>query len=650
MKSYNIAVIVACIDEGYQNSIITGIQSFASKNCINAAVFASFSGVMGSQRHDTGELNIFQLPDFRMFDGAVLLTNTIAYQPVINDILEKIKEAGIPAVSIDNNIPEFYHIGIDNSKAMREIAEHFIHEHNCRTFNYVSGPKENPESNARLKSFLQVLEENNITIEQERIFYGDFRSPSGRDAVNSFLNSGLSIPQAIICANDVMALSVIIALNAHGIKVPDDVAVSGFDNIASARNYPTELTSVERPLKRSGELACQILLNHFNGTKQERSIILDMHPNFTESCGCFDGMTVHKDIKSFKRLNFNNFAKFENASEYLSLINRMSCHLVECDSIDDFIHSLRAYISEIKAEEFFLCLCNDWCAGNSSDGLTSEEYTINGYTKLMTVPMAYINGQFTSLPDFDSSCILPNMFRHTGESRFYYFIPLHFRERCLGYMVIMNSPFPLESSMFQTWCVTISNMLENIRKIICLDHAVHKLNKLYAMDTLSGIYNRNGFVKGTSLPFSYCISHKLPVMLMFIDMDELKHINDTYGHSAGDEAIHNIAAAIDKACCNGEVYCRFGGDEFIVFAAEYSEADAQALTDRVNDCIAEINRRSSSEYTLSASIGYYITVPKEGDDIFNLVTIADNVMYNSKKKRKLSKYLKSNNSEHNDKK
>lgn len=640
MNSYNLAVIIAGIDEGYQNAILNGIESFTADNNINTAVFVSFSGVMGNQRHDAGEFNIFNLPDFKMFDGAILLTNTIAYQPVVNSILSRIKSAGIPAVSIDNDIPEFYHIGIDNGKAMREITEHFIKAHGCVSFNYVSGPRDNPESKARLDSFLAVLSENGLSIESERIFYGDFRSPSGRDAVAHMLESDLPLPQALICANDVMAVSAMIALKSAGIRVPEDIIVSGFDNTYNDHRYPIELTSVERPLKRSGELACSMLLNHFRGIKQERSLILDMHPHFAESCGCVSPNDNHNDINELKRINYSNYVRSERSSEYLALINRMSCQLVECDSLSDFTASLRPFISEIGTEEFYLCICDNW---NIREDVISGDISSPApadYTEKIFVPLAFRNKEFCQLPDFSSSEILPGMFSSSEKNKFYYFIPLHFRERCLGYMIFVNSRFPLESSMFQTWCINISNMLENVRKIICLDYAVKKLDNLYTIDTLSGISNRNGFAKGASALFKACIQNKRPVMLMFLDMDDLKHINDNFGHNSGDDAIHEIANVIRDSCTNGEVFCRFGGDEFIIFGSDYTESDAQTLTKQIHENMDKSNKMRNTPYTLSVSTGYYITYPNADDDIFDLVTVADNVMYNEKKKKKLSKYKK----------
>ena len=158
MIGHKIALIIEEIDQSYQSSILNGISASAAEFGLNISAFISFSGAISNPRHDAGEFNIFNLPDFRDFDGAILLTNTIGFKPLVKSILERIKEAGIPAVSLDNNIEGFYHIGIDNKTAMREITEHMINTHKFTSFNYISGPRENPESADRLAAFLEVFQ------------------------------------------------------------------------------------------------------------------------------------------------------------------------------------------------------------------------------------------------------------------------------------------------------------------------------------------------------------------------------------------------------------------------------------------------------------------------------------------------------------
>lgn len=147
-------------------------------------------------------------------------------------------------------------------------------------------------------------------------------------------------------------------------------------------------------------------------------------------------------------------------------------------------------------------------------------------------------------------------------------------------------------------------------------------------------------LKDSERLFNFCMKRSKNVMLMFIDMDGLKMINDTYGHKEGDQAICALANVLTDSCLNGEVYCRFGGDEFIIFAPEYDTSEAELLSECIQDNIDKFNSTSKHNFTLSASIGYHISVPKTETNLFQLVTYADKVMYENKKRKKSSQYLK----------
>ena len=642
MSSYNIALIIEEIDQSYQSAILSGIASMAAEYSMNVSAFVSFSGAMNNPRHDTGEFTIFSLPDFSQFDGAILLTNTIAYQPVIDDILSRIKAAGIPAVSIDNDIPYLYHIGIDNKTAMRNITEHLINVHNYKSFFYISGPEDNPESADRLSAFCEVVSEHGLILEENDIFYGDFRARSGRIAAEELLSSGRNLPDAIICANDVMAASAINYLTANGVSVPGDVAVTGFDNTYSTQNYQVEITSVDRPLSLSGRLACKMLYNHLNSLPQQRNIILKMSTRFTESCGCCEN--VSHDIEAFREFNYRNYMRFEEAQHLMSSINLVSTGLLGCNNFDEYIIQMKKFVSEISPDEFYFCLCDNWDSETAVDRgplpeISNKEIP-SKYTDEMIVQIAYRDGAFFDAGRINKREIFPKSADDSVTGRIYYHIPLHFGERCLGYMVMCNPKIQISSSMFETLCISISNSLENIRKLICLEYAVDRLGKLYALDTFSGIFNRNGFVHATEAIYRDCVDNHRQIMLMFIDLDGLKKINDTYGHSVGDNAICSIAEVLRTSCRSGEIFCRFGGDEFIVFGADYTETEAKKLKERIKRNIRLINEKKKKPYRLSASAGYVIDTPKHGEDIFRFVTAADNIMYEEKRRKKLSRYLK----------
>lgn len=641
----NIAVVVSGIDEEYQNRIIKGIKTFAIEKKINISCFISFGGILANKKHDMGEFNIFNLINYERFDGIILMTNTIPSQSAVEEILFKVRRSKIPAVSIDYDLKDSsYYIGIDNFSSMEKMVRHFIEHHKLKTINYISGPVNNIDSIERLSAYKYVLSEYNIPICDERIYHGFFRGQDGRRAVERFIQLSkenpeeFPMPEAIICANDAMALSAVIELEKQGYKVPEDIKVSGFDNIFTASNYSPEISSVARPLFEAGYLACEKIYNHINNIPQERVDILDTKLIFTESCGCFNEGSC--SISEFKKSNYSAIELYKIG---IPLINRMSASLTESESFSDNVEYLKNFIAEINCEEFYLCLCEDWKRQSNINYNTyfQQEYSLSDFSRTVSVPIAYYEKKFRNYESFDTSLMHPNIFtRQNNKGNIFFFSPVHYQDRCLGYTVMCNSDFPIDSPIYHTWIMNISNSIENIRKIICLEAAVTELEKLYVIDPLGNIYNRNGFNKYTKEIYNDCIINRRKIMIMFIDMDGLKYINDHYGHKEGDNAIIQICNVLKNICFNGEICARFGGDEFIIFAADYNEKQAEELAINFTRELEEYNSFSNKPYKIEASYGFSFAYPDSNMSIFKMIGIADKKMYDNKKKKTQSKYIR----------
>lgn len=633
-NTINIAVIAEGINEEYQNTILRGIHEYGSAHNINISHFIAYGGVLKNKKYDMGEFNIYNLANLSKFDGIILLINTFSSSEITEDLLDRVRKTGIPAVCLDNDIEGFYHIGIDNFAAMEGMVKHIVNHHNVKKINYISGPKNNPESQLRLKAYKHVLQENNIPIEEERIYHGpNFRGEDGRAAINFFLNSDLEFPEAIICANDAMALSAVIELEKNGITVPDNILVTGFDSIYAAHNYSPGISSVRRFLHRSGFLACRLINEHLNGIENQRSYIFPIEYDFAESCGCKSNRD--DDISLFRKTNYKTLESYDI---YIPMVNKMSCELEECLTFEESLSVIKELICEIQCEKFFLCMCDNWDneeTGQSTD-IDEKNYTFNGYTKKIIPVISYVNGKFVDYPPFDSSEMLPDMDKSTSNSDKYYFMPIHFRDHCLGYCVVCNCEFPMISALYHSWVVNISNSIENIRKILNHDRLLSKLDMLYVTDPLVQIYNRNGLSKLTDPIFARCVKNSEDVMIMFIDMDNLKLINDIYGHSEGDFALHSIAKAMKYASDEKkeQIPARYGGDEFVIFATNLTNEQADEISLKINEHLNLINATSGKPYEVHVSIGYYITKADPSNDLDKLIKIADQIMYADKKMKK----------------
>lgn len=626
-KIISIAVVVSALDEEYQYNIICSINRYAREHNVNISYFSAFCGTIGSRRFDIGESSVYNMINFKKFDGAILMTNTFSNAEIRERLVNRVKIAEIPTIIFESDdYPEFYNIKIDNFAVMKKLVNHIIQHHGAKKINYVSGPIVNPEAKARYDAFIAAMEENDLPVEERRIYHGNFFSYDGMLAVNDFVESGLPLPDAFICANDSMALTVMSSLEELGYNVPGDVMVAGFDNTSSAENSVPSMTSVRRP-NTVGYRACEIICALVRGEEQPKTTFLDAEPVFRESCGCgSSGEDLIRDIANYKK---STNQRIEKTNTNVYMLNRLIAGLAESATPAQNFSIIESFIRELDCDKFCLCLTEDW---QSNYTVASGVGDHGVYSTYMTAPLIYEKGERRSVSYFPSSDIFPEPFITGGNIS--YFLPLHFSERCLGYYIMTNCDFPIRSLLVQTLTMSISNSIENVRKLFHINKAMEELNRLYVMDPLCNIYNRNGFMSIAEDMFKDSVARRQRVMLSFIDMDGLKFINDNYGHNEGDFAIQHLAKVIKECSDNNSVCARIGGDEFVIFTVNVNKDDDKLISERLTKALEELNNSVDKPYEISASVGSIITVAGRRETLYSIIEQADDKMYEIKKLKK----------------
>ena len=628
-----IAVIVASINEEYQNRIIKGIQKYVAENKGVVEIYSAFGGIVKIQSHENGENTIYDLINFDNFDGAILMTNTISSDDVTYDVIKAARNSKIPIVSIDYENDNFYAVITDNYGAQKKVVEHFVKDHGMTKFAYVSGPPTNPDAIQRLRAFRETIEENGINYDPHQVYEGHFLESDGSDAVNYFLNEYKKLPEAFICGNDEMAMGVILELEKLGYKVPDDVSVSGYDNIYKARNYWPTITTISRPLFETGYKSAEIIYNVLSGKDQPRVTVIETELKKGDSCGC--NTETENDIKEYKRATYHIIDSYMTG---IPQVNRMNIYFTSCNEFDDFIDEMKKNIALLDCDSFCIAVCDKWltsCYQTEKEDIENK-VKLTTYTDNMLLLLTYHDGKFKTGDQVRLKDIKPKYIEERPGDIIYY-SPLHYQEECIGYCMIRNSTYPLDSKLFYTWILNVDTALEHMHQKTRVNAAFNRFSGLYGIDQLTNISNRVGFYQTVQKKFDMCVQFNQRAMIMFLDMDGMKIINDTYGHNEGDYALISLAAAIKKSCNKNQICARFGGDEFVVFQAGCGELSGEELSIRIKEMIYEHNRTFGKPYNLSASIGYYITKPTPKMPLSKMIEIADEKMYEEKKSRHLQR-------------
>jgi LacI family transcriptional regulator len=193
--------------------------------------------------------------------------------------------AGVPTPTTAN-------VHGDNDSGMRALARHLIHDHGYRTLGYLAGHEGSPDSLARGQALADEASAAGVTLLQGEEWRGGYQAGGGAQAMERLIASGAPLPRAIVCANDQSAIGVLQSLAQHGIAVPEDVAVTGFDDMPVARHLRPRLTSVRLSIQGLGATAFETLYSMIgrtaaaDGGARGRDIALPTVLVRRESCGC----------------------------------------------------------------------------------------------------------------------------------------------------------------------------------------------------------------------------------------------------------------------------------------------------------------------------------------------------------------------------
>lgn len=627
-----IAVLVAGIRFDSQRRILTGIIERAAKDGANVYIFTCDSWTYSTTYHNKGETAIFNLPDYSDYDGIILHGDTISDEEAVQDMIKAIRKSKVPCVSLNVKHKGMFYIGMENANGITEIVNHLVKVHGAGRLAFISGPKGNSDAEGRLQAFKSAMADNKLPVFKEHIYYGDYHPESGKAAVIKFSESKHEFPDAIVAANDEMALGAFYELEQRGYEVPGNVLLTGYDHALSGRNHYPQITSVKRPEIELGRRAYDMLKDFIAGQKIEEGDLL-CTPVFSQSCGCES--SAMEDNTQIRRHYVKERIHLTNYSE---IIKSSSADFTGALTFENILEKIRKYLEMMEIEEFYFCMCvvDENYGGGSFPNISVKEGVLGGtgYSPEICIPIVYRNGCFSQYGRFSSRELLPREYTEDTDGKYYTIIPIHYQERSYGYCVLGNSRLMMDSELFHIFIMNINNALENLRKQNMLNAMVERLNRMWVYDTLTGIFNRAGFFKFAPSIIDEALRKGNDLFVFFLDLDGLKIVNDKYGHDEGDAFIKAMANVLNQVHRHGELLMRYGGDEFVVLAQGYSHEDAANYIQKVEEGILEYNRTSKHPYTLEASMGYSIMTPVENLDLEAFIETADQEMYKAKNEKK----------------
>ena len=583
--------------------------------CYNYSEFSGYPNYTG--------YSIYKLINYEDYDGIIILADLINNARVLEKERLRILQSGKPAVSINASLNGISCIKVNNYSGAYELIDHLIKKHGAKNLAHLSGRETSVDIAERYKAFRFALQDNNIKINMNQVH--TITTSSYTDAYEfgiDYFKTGNPLPDAFVCANDLIALGLINAANESGVKVPERLKIVGYDNLLKGQCSTPALTSVDGKVNLLGSEAVKFL---FAQKKDVENIKIQSSAVYRNTCGC-DYAT---DCSEQSKFSTEILAETKSKDDFTQQLQVLDEVFTESADVFTLLTNLEIFFArshKFEGSDFCIFLKSDWSSVliNSAESLPLNLSYGQNVQSIVSIqggikyPREIIN----------TRDLIPSKM-HSAENNIFVFLPIYNHSYVHGYYVTKNNLAMIKNRFGYNWSRNFGNSIERFRKRNMYKQMSQQFLRLSTRDALSGMLNRVGLEKLAKPFYAQNKKNGLTTVLFFVDINKMKLINDNFGHLHGDLAVKTISAAIMEVIPKNWLPIRYGGDEFLVVgnSKNYNGEDyCQIITERI--------RKKTSimrlPYILSASVGTYSVPASSSLTLEEAVEKVDDIMYQAK--------------------
>ncbi len=760
-KRLTVGFMIHHLDNDYSKALLKGAAAAARELDVNLAIFPgrSLNSQLDDRKYTAYEYQnnvIYSYVSHKSLDAVVISAGTLGSFVTKEEFRSFVDGfEGLPVVTTENKVGSYPCVRLSGS-GIKDIVSHLVHHHGKKHIAFVSGPKGNADADERLGHYIDALGENGLEYDPDMVAYGKF-SEYCVDIVGELIDKNAGKIDAICFANDMMCKGGYKAIESRGLRVGDDIAVTGYDDSEVALSLKPMLTTVRADAAKLGSRAVKEAVRLAKGETDGEDINLGSSPVYRSSCGCdrqTDGTisicsmllngktpddaaeimmtefvpqyeeTLKKNPKIRKFRDFvgsllgvvmgsEESAVTESGSFVKSflagILDAELRKLVPSEAVLTILRNIKitakgvfeAQGVDFGRREYIISLLSD-CQDIISERIISNHYSvrddmtfthflISNITKDMTIygndeekcffsivnnlyrvhmdssyiytyesPILHTAKSEWKLPEtvylrayhdgdklatvtgearkISSSDIISNQFTPVDRRRTMVVSPLFMNEEQYGIIVseLDNEYFPYIYSITPQICTAIKLTNLVLRLESSLDAAYNRnnmLSRISMSDELTGIYNRRGFYTFANQILKAPENEGMNAVLIFGDLDNLKKINDTFGHDEGDYAIVSAANFIKSSLRNSDIVARIGGDEFAAFAICGDRDIIAKLPMRIKSIAKNHNLRSDKKFNVTISVGICEIICSPELNIQQFMDRADVALYDDKKNK-----------------
>ncbi|MBR6752419.1 MAG: EAL domain-containing protein [Clostridia bacterium] len=582
-----------------RSEYLDSLRCYACENNFKLIIFNSFVDFYKNDENDQGACSIYDVINYDLVDALIIFDNSFNNKQLVHELAERAKAHHTPVIVLEGKCDGCFSINGDYDEAYESLMTHVIREHNARDTYFMAGRKEgDPTSQQRIECYRRALKTCGLPFEEERVGYGEFWSDPAKKIVQKMVESGKKLPDAIFCANDYMAIAVCDKLQEYGLRVPDDVIVTGFDGTDAARYAVPQITTCAEDQKLLARLSVETVMAALDGApccevKNPFKCIL------TESCDC--KQMEHMDFRDVAAQLHGQVDAVQMHEDYMyAWMNRMF-------TIQD-MNGLYTAIAGSILENSYVCLNSDIIA-SITEGRSRQETQFTD--QLVIISSRYTAAEKNVGTSFRLKDMVPGLESWSRDDTVFVLNSLYVGKMVCGFYAYRTDHLSQSAHKIKRIVNTV-NLAFSVA-ISYYDKANLRLivEKAALTNPVTHLPNLKGSMKWFQ-EFGTEENRKKTLCVSVYGMPKYAYIQDNYGIDAVEEAEVFVAEALKLANTDDCFIGHIADDEFLVInyfdpaRCDVSTAISETIdraTSMFYKLVEEYNGGSGKEYYVEVNCG-----------------------------------------------
>ena len=638
---YNIAVFVHNFSVEYADLVIQGIYRFFSDRKDTRVFF-----VQTATPHINDGLYEYQYwtsteyLKSEVIDEIIIVSNTYCLykkQDEIKELLKPYYGKKIVSIGMKFEDPNIHYTTADCLSVYDEVVGHLKNVHGCTKIGFFSANKiSSQEGWERFEAFMHAMDKHGLEFHPEWVLDGAFTKSSALAEMKEKYHSKEDIEyEAIICANDLMGMAVLDYFAELGIKIPSEMKVFGFDNTSHSILSVPSLSTIDQTIEEQGYAAAELGLKLLREGKkksclQKPTVNTNLKAIYRRSCGCEDLLEQKKrDVFTAAASHYDELRRIGNLFDVMKGTSNLDDFAKSFKTIVDssgftklVVYALREPVNVLREDDFVMPAEARLLLHIDTENDIARYYEDNEYIELKK------NLFDKKQADKNPGCFIFQPVILGTQQYGYLFCKAERTDFGMNNILLKVITSLIVQAYDYTKTVKQKNLLETMNKE--LKEKNIDLSISSKTDELTQLLNRRGFMEYGQKMILFSQEIDTGGVVFFADLDQLKKINDKYGHEFGDKAIAGVAEVLRSAFRKMDIIGRLSGDEFGIVASGMDITHIDKLREKIDSMCAEYSQKNNFPFVLSMSLGAS-SFDYSNKDLNELLTVADQSLYEQKK-------------------